>query len=124
MIYDTAYFIDLTKRRDPDAFEKGVELFEAGVPRRVPAHVCFELYYGAEAVGEEERRKVENALTGYEIVAADERIGRLAGRLHARHSGVELGDAYVGATARVYDEPVLTGNAADFERLDVSVETY
>jgi len=126
VIYDTAYFLDLTRREDPAAFRKGVDLYEAGVVRRVPAHVLFELFYGVEAADAGERRRVRNALMGYAVVPADDRISRLAGRLYARHreDGVDLGDCYVGATARVHDEPVLTGNAADFEALDVPVETY
>lgn len=126
MIYDTTYFLDLTKTERPSAFERGVELFEAGVPRRVPAHVVFELCYGVEAAGAGERRRVRNALMGYPIVPADDRIARLAGRLHARHrtAGVDLSDCYVGATARVYDEPVLTRNADDFAALGVEVESY
>ena len=108
MIYDTTYFLDLTKTERPSAFERGVELF-----------------YGVEAAGAGERR-VRNALMGYPIVPADDRIARLAGRLHARHrtAGVDLGDCYVGATARVYDEPVLTRNADDFAPLGVEVESY
>ena len=109
MIYDTTYFLDLTKTEQPAAFERGVELF-----------------YGVEAAGESERRRVRNALMGYPIVPADDRIARVAGRLHARHraAGVDLGDCYVGATARVYDEPVLTRNADDFAALGVAVESY
>lgn len=126
MIYDTSYFLDLTKPSDPAAFEKGVSLYESGVVRRVPAHVCFELFYGVEAAGVEERREVQNALMGYPIVPADERIARTAGRLYARYreEGVDLGDCYIGATARQFDEPVLTGNPEDFERLGLAVETY
>jgi predicted nucleic acid-binding protein len=85
VIYDTTYFLDLTKTERPAAFEKGVELFEAGVPRRVPAHVVFELFYGVEAAGVGEQRRVRNALMGYPVVPADDRIARLAGRLHARY---------------------------------------
>lgn len=126
MIYDTSYFLDLTRRGDPDAFQKGVELFEAGVVRRVPVQVHFELLYGVEVADAGERRQVENALSGYPTVAVDERIARLAGRLHARYrsDGVDWGDCYIGATAKVYDEPVLTGNPEDFETLGVAVETY
>jgi predicted nucleic acid-binding protein len=126
VIYDTTYFLDLTKTGRPAAFEKGVELFESGVPRRVPSHVVFELFYGVEAAGLGEQRRVQNALMGYPVVPADDRIAGLAGRLNARHSsaGVDLGDCYVGATARVYDEPVLTRNDADFETLGVQVESY
>ncbi|WP_435118075.1 PIN domain-containing protein [Halolamina sp. C58] len=126
MIYDTSYFLDLTRRGDPDAFRKGVELFEAGVVRRVPVQVHFELFYGVEVAGVAERRQVENALNGYPTVGVDERIARIAGRLYARHQseGVDWGDCYIGATAKVYDEPVLTGNPEDFEALGVDVETY
>lgn len=126
MIYDTTYFLDLTKTGRPAAFENGVELFESGVPRRVPSHVVFELFYGVEAAGLGEQRRIQNALMGYPVVPADGRIAGLAGPLHARnrYGGVDLGDCYVGATARVYDEPVLTRNDADFETLGVAVDSY
>ena len=126
MIYDTTYFLDLTRADQQAAFEKGVELFEAGVPRRVPAHVVFELSYGVEAAAVGDQRRVENALMGYPIVAADDRIAGLAGRLHARHraDGVDLGDCYVGATARTFEEPVLTRNVEDFATLGLAVESY
>jgi len=32
--------------------------------------------------------------------------------------------SYVGATARTFDEPVLTNNTEDFATLDVPVESY
>lgn len=126
MIYDTSYFIDLTKRNDPNAFQKGVDLFEMGVTRRVPVHVLFELMWGVEKSGVGEKRRVENALMGYPKVDIDERIAKLAGRLYARFNtdGIDLGDCYIGATALVYDEPVLTGNPDDFKTLGVDVETY
>jgi tRNA(fMet)-specific endonuclease VapC len=34
------------------------------------------------------------------------------------------GDVIVGATAKVLDEPVLTRNVMDFERLDVEIVEY
>lgn len=110
----------------PGAFEKGVELFEMGVPRRVPAHVVFELFYGVEAAGVSERRQVRNAVMGYPVVPADDRIARLAGRLYGRYreEGIDLGDCYVGATAQVYDEPVLTRNVEDFSVMDIETESY
>jgi tRNA(fMet)-specific endonuclease VapC len=134
MILDTTYFLDL-KRQDPAAFEKGVELRESAVPVRVPTHVFFELMYGVGAAqGEEERRRVENVLMGYPPASADERVGRLAGRLLGRleaesraageSSGGDIGDAYVAATARLHDEPVLTRNVEDLEALGAEVETY
>lgn len=33
-------------------------------------------------------------------------------------------DSMIAAVADVYDEPVLTDNVSDFERLGVAVETY
>lgn len=135
MILDTTFFLDL-KRRDEATFRKGEELFDAGVPQRVPAQVLFELYYGIGATGsDEELRKVQNVLMGYPPVEADEQIARVAGQMlgaverdasrTGNKVGADEGDAYVAATARVLDEPVLTRNVADFEIFDgVEVETY
>jgi predicted nucleic acid-binding protein len=39
-------------------------------------------------------------------------------------NAVADGDVIVGATADVLEEPVLTRNVDDFERLGVDVETY
>lgn len=50
MTLDTAFLIELL-RKDPDAFAKGVELAEQGIPQRVPTPVLFELTYGAEMEG-------------------------------------------------------------------------
>lgn len=37
---------------------------------------------------------------------------------------LDLKDGLVGAVADQFDEPVLTANVADFERLGVDFETY
>lgn len=135
MILDTTFFLDL-KRRDDAAFRKGEELFDAGVPQRVPVQVLFELYYGVGATqSDEELRKVQNVLMGYPPVEADERIARVAGQMlgaverdasqTGERTGADEGDAYVAATARVLDEPVLTRNVEDFEAFEsVEVESY
>ncbi|WP_310902155.1 hypothetical protein [Haloarcula onubensis] len=39
-------------------------------------------------------------------------------------NAVADGDMSIGMTAEVVDEPVLTRNVDDFERLGVDVETY
>lgn len=135
MILDTAFFLDLN-RHDEAAFQKGVELFDAGVPQRVPVQVLFELYYGVGATqSDEELRRVQNVMMGYPPVEADEQIARRAGRMlgaveqtaseTGEQTGADEGDAYVAATACVLDEPVLTRNVADFEAFErVEVETY
>ena len=50
---------------------------------------------------------------------------RLRGELKAEGRDVVLRDTRVGATAVVFDEPVLPRNVADFDRIPgVEVETY
>lgn len=131
MILDTTYFIDLI-RRQPRAFEKGLELFEARTVRRVPVPVLFEVFYGVEFVNsDEQRRRAKNAFMGYPTVDLDDELVRDAARRLAEadraaggDSGIEVNDAYVAAVAASYDEPVLTENVADFEALGVEVEPY
>lgn len=133
MILDTSYLISLLER-DEAAFQRGMDLYREGTPARVSMASVFELFYGAAVtLDDEERRRVRNVLMGYPPVAIDEEIARLAATMLGRadreaggpmRSGVEANDAYIGATARAYSEPVLTRNVDDFERLDVEVETY
>jgi len=52
------------------------------------------------------------------------KAGRLAGQLANEGNAVADGDVIIGATAEIVDEPVLTRNVADFERLGVDIETY
>lgn len=130
MILDTPFLIDLFDGQ-PGAFEKGVELSEGRTAQRVPSPVVAELSYGATFGGEDERRKVQNALRMYPVVHQDETIANRAGRLLARadanaggESGIDKVDPMVAAVADVYDEPVLTANVEDFDALGVDVETY
>ena len=52
------------------------------------------------------------------------KAGRLSGELMNEGHPFGDGDVIVGATADILDEPVLTRNVDDFERLGVEVETY
>jgi len=52
------------------------------------------------------------------------KAGRLSGQLVNEGNTVDDGDVIIAATADVVDEPVLTRNLKDFERLDVETETY
>ena len=130
MILDTSFLIDLFDGRNA-AFEKGVELTESKTIQRVPAPVVMELSYGTVFGGEDERRNVQNVLKMYPIVEQDERIAHRAGQLLAEadinaggESGIDKVDPMVAAVADLYDEPVLTDNAYDFEALGVDVESY
>ena len=132
MILDSTYVIHLIQRQ-PAAFQKGIDLFEAGTVRRVPVPVLFEVFYGVEfAESNEQRRRARNALMGYPTVELNGHLATLAAELLAGadraesgDSGVGVNDAYIGAAAVYYDEPVLTRNVNDFEKLSgVAVETY
>ncbi|MEZ3114753.1 PIN domain-containing protein [Halobaculum sp. MBLA0147] len=130
MILDTSFLIDLFDGRDA-AFEKGTELSASDRVQRVPAPVVTELSYGAAFGDEGEVRRVHNALQMYPVVEQDEGVARRAGELLAAaderaggESGVDTVDSMVAAVADLHGEPVLTDNVTDFERLDVSVESY
>ena len=51
------------------------------------------------------------------------KAGRLSGIFRAT-APIGDGDAIIGATADVVEEPVLTRNVEEFERLGVDVETF
>jgi predicted nucleic acid-binding protein len=80
------------------------------------------------ADSEADRQQVERVLASKPIYPADTAMMRKAGRLSGelRNDGTPVGDgdAIIGATADVVEEPVLTRNVADFERLGVDIETY
>lgn len=133
MILDTTFLVELL-REDSDAFERGAELAEAGRPQRLPAPVLYELRYGVELHGDaDERRAVRNLPRLYPVVRLDDRLAGRAGELVAAadeaaggagESGIDDVDPMVAAVADAVDEPVLTRNVADFERLGVAVETW
>ena len=131
MILDSTYVFDLMAS-DDGAFEKGVELVERGEVQWLPTPVVAEAYYGAAtARSSTTQAEVRNRLLGYPRIDVDEEIARVAGTMLADAddasggaSGVGPNDAYIAAMADVLGEPVLTENVADFEKLDVPVETY
>ncbi|SFR32335.1 type II toxin-antitoxin system VapC family toxin [Halorubrum sodomense] len=129
MLPDTSFLIDLMNG-DEDAVEKARELETELIQQRISSMTLFELYYGiARATeSEDERKKVENILASKPVHPADTAVmrkaGRLAGELQNEGTPVGDGDVIIAATAEVVDEPVLTRNVDDFERLDVEIERY
>lgn len=129
MLLDTSFLIDLMNG-DEDAVEKARELETKLVQQRIPSMTLFELYYGVSRAteSESEREKVEGVLASKPIHAADTAVmrkaGRLAGELQNEGSPVGDGDVIIAATAEVVDEPVLTRNVEDCERLGVDIERY
>ena len=129
MLLDTAFLIDVMGSED-GAVEMARELEANLVQQRISAMTLFELYDGvARAVDSAaERETVENVLASKPVHPADTAVmrkaGRLSGELANDGTPISDGDVIIGATADVVDEPVLTRNVDDFERLGVSVETY
>ncbi|TKX70390.1 type II toxin-antitoxin system VapC family toxin [Halorubrum sp. SP9] len=129
MLLDTSFLIDLMNG-DEDAVEKARELETELIQQRISSMTLFELYYGiARATeSEDERKKVENILASKPVHPADTAVMRKAGRLadELQNEGTPVGDGdvIIAATAEVVDEPVLTRNVDDFERLDVEIERY
>ena len=129
MLLDTAFLIDLMSG-DEGAVEMARELERDLVQQRLSAMTLFELYYGIARAADSaaEREKVERVLASKPIHPADTAVmrkaGRLAGELQNDGSPVGDGDVIIAATADVVEEPVLTRNVDDFERLGVEIETY
>ncbi|SDY28843.1 hypothetical protein SAMN05216564_104183 [Halopenitus persicus] len=115
---------------DEDAIKKAEKLENDLVQQRLSSMTLFELYYGIARASttETEREKVEQVLASKPIHPADTAVmrkaGRLSGELQNNGSPVGDGDVIIGSTADVVEEPVLTRNVEDFERLGVDVETY
>jgi predicted nucleic acid-binding protein len=129
VLLDTSFLIDLMDG-DDGAVEKARELEADLVQQRLSSMTLFELYYGiARATDSEtERETVEDVLASKPIHPADTAVMRKAGWLSGdlQNDGTPVGDGdvIIGATADVVEEPVLTRNVEDFERLDVEIETY
>ncbi|MBX0303975.1 type II toxin-antitoxin system VapC family toxin [Haloarcula salinisoli] len=129
MLLDTSFLIDLMNG-DEGAVEKAREIEADLVQQRLSSMTLFELYYGvARATDSEgERTKIETVLESKPVHPADSAImrkaGRRSGELLNDGDAVGDGDVIIGMTAEVVDEPVLTRNVDDFERLGVDVETY
>lgn len=130
MLLDTAFLIDLLNGEE-GAVRKARDLEERLVQQRVSSMTLFELYYGVSRSDQprSERDRIQRVLASKPVQPADAAVmrkaGRLAGQLANDGEPVDDGDVIIGATAAVVDEPVLTRNVTDFERLpDVSVETY
>lgn len=130
MILDTSFLIDLMNGQT-DAVTKADQIDSEPVVERIPAQVVYELYVGVGYTGtpETEIEKIQSIVDTRPVEETTPEIARLAGRLNGalKRDGqqVSTGDMLIGATARHYDEPVVTGNPADFEPIpDVAIERY
>jgi predicted nucleic acid-binding protein len=130
MILDTSFLIDVMNG-DKSAISFAEEIENRGVPLRIPVQVLYELYVGVgySQKQEAEREQIQSVIESYPTVETTDRIAKVAGqidgKLRANGECVGANDVLIGATARQYQEPVVTGNPADFERIpEVSIRTY
>jgi predicted nucleic acid-binding protein len=130
MILDTSFLLDLIDD-DPAATTLAEEFESTGVPQRVPAQVVYELYAG---VGYTDTPKgeilvLDSVLAARPLVETTGEIAKKAGRIDGelRREGERIppNDLVIGATGLVHDEPVVTRNTDDFERVPgLQVTTY
>jgi predicted nucleic acid-binding protein len=129
MILDSTFLIDLMNS-DEGAIALATEIESGNEPQRIPAQVVYELYVGVGYTDQAfvEVGKIRNVIVDRPVVETTEQIAKIAGRMDGqlRREGqrVAANDVIIGATAKRFDEPVVTNNVGDFERLDVSVKTY
>ena len=130
MIQDTSFIVDVL-RGEQGALNRLEDIEARNVPEKVAAITVLELHEGIarSAHPEDERQAVFEILASKAIVAADHDImakaGRLSGHLFEAGTPIDREDCVVAATALAEDEPVLTGNAAHFERVpDLDVVSY
>jgi tRNA(fMet)-specific endonuclease VapC len=133
VILDASFLIDIEGQQEA-ALTKAQEIEAAGVPRRVPQIVVFELYIsvGKGTRTDENRQSVDRVLQSLPIIGLTEPIAKQAGIIEGKLQAADQGDegigpadAIIAATALEYEEPIVTDDPDDFERVDgVRIETY
>ena len=133
MILDSSFLIDIEGEHE-NALTKARAIETDGVPRRVPMVVVFELYIsvGKGTQTDENQQKVDGVLQSLPIVGLTEPIAKRAGIIEGElqaddrgDEGIGPADAIIAATALEYEEPIVTDDPDDFERVDgVTIETY
>lgn len=130
MILDSSFLIDLMDG-DEGAVVHAKVLDEQDMPQRIPVQVIYELYVGVGFTDTPaaEVSKIQSVIEARPVIETTEQIAKLAGRIDGelRKQGerVAQGDITIAATARHFDEPVVTNNVSDFEKIpDVRVQEY
>lgn len=130
MILDTSFIIDLMNG-DEGAVDTAQKLEHSDALPKIPTMTLMELYIGVGYLedGNAELDKIKNVVSSLPIIHLDDgiakRAGLLTGELKRNGESISRGDAVIGSTAAVYNEPVLTANVNEFERIEgLKVETY
>ncbi|WP_232685911.1 PIN domain-containing protein [Halobacterium zhouii] len=131
MILDTNFLSHLIDE-DQEAWDVARDIHANDVDKKITPVVLFELYYGAVSNGDENLiRRVRNVAKMYDMVPMSDDKVMLGAELLADADSKEGGDCGVGqrdgmiaGVAADEDEPVLTENVSDFEKLDVGLEEF
>jgi predicted nucleic acid-binding protein len=130
LILDTSFLIDVQNGVDA-ATEKAREIESNGRPRRIPHVVLYELYIGVGkgVQSDENRERIESVVFSLPLEPTTpsivRRAGRIEGELQTDDESIGAVDAIVAATALDYDEPVVTADTDDFERISgIRIQKY
>jgi predicted nucleic acid-binding protein len=130
LILDTSFLIDVQNGVD-GAIQKAREVESNGRPRRVPHVVLYELYIGVGkgVQSDENRERIESVVFSLPLEPTTpsivRRAGRIEGELQTDDESIGAVDAIVAATALDYDEPVVTADTDDFERISgIRIQKY
>lgn len=130
MIQDTSFIIDLLRGTD-EAEALLTVLEKESRPQKVSSITVLELYEGImqSSVPETKQAQILDVLDSKYVVNADHAImrkaGKLSGELITRGERIEREDCIIASTALIEDEPVVTRNVKNFNRIDdLDVRSY
>lgn len=119
MILDSAYLIDLMQR-DDGAVAKRDELVDRGVPLAVSTLTVFEVGTGVREG--EEQAAFDSFVDRFTAVPVETDVARRAASLQRRleRTGdrIRKTDSLIAATALERNEPIVTRNVSEFDRVD------
>ncbi|MFC4249379.1 type II toxin-antitoxin system VapC family toxin [Natribaculum luteum] len=130
MIQDTSFIIDLL-RGDENA-KRLLDIVEKEArPQKVSSVTVLELYEGVarSQTPEAKRERILEILETKHVVSADHTVmrkaGKLSGELINDGERIDREDCMIAATAVLNDEPVITRNTKQFERIGgLEVRSY
>lgn len=119
VLLDSDILIEVTRARDKNLLERWDELSQSDMPLFCSPVTIAELWHGARP---REHTALEALFAAIECIPIDSRIGHRAGdylRLYAKSHHVELGDAFIAATAAIHGLELWTRNRRHYPMQDL-----
>ena len=117
VLLDTSVIIDFLRRKDK---EKSLfaHLLQEGNQTAVSIITHCELYAGKSVWEEKDaKEELEILFSGMQILDLNAQISQVAGQIRAK-SDLNLLDAIIAATAKIYNLELATLNLKDFEKVE------